>query len=97
MASDPKRVQALFLEAVELPVADRSVFLDRECDADVELRQRVDALLEAHDQPGSFLDRPAQGPVSTREEQSGAEMADASERTPLAEKAARSPSRGGEH
>jgi hypothetical protein len=45
---------------VELPAAERAAFLDRECRKDLELRQRIEALLQAHDQPGSFLNQPAQ-------------------------------------
>ena len=47
MLSDPKRVQSVFLAAVEQSAADRAACLDRECGADVELRQRVEALLKA--------------------------------------------------
>ena len=57
MPADPKRVQALFLLAVEQPdAAARVEFLDRECGHDAELRARIDALLRAHDQPGSLLE-----------------------------------------
>ena len=57
MPADPKRVQALFLLAVEQPdAAARVEFLDRECGPDAELRARIDALLRAHDQPGSSLE-----------------------------------------
>src|SRR5690242_1176077 len=59
MASDPKRIQSLFLAAVEQPAADRAAFLDRECGTNAELRQRVEALLQANEQPSSFLDKPA--------------------------------------
>src|SRR5262249_55965052 len=65
MPSDLKRVQAVFLTAVEQPAADRAALLDRECGADAELRRRVEALLRAHDEPGSFLDRPAVDPAAT--------------------------------
>src|SRR5271155_5541776 len=64
MPVDPKRVQAVFLAAVEYQnPADRAAVLDRECATNVELRQRVESLLQAHDQPGSFLDQPVVGPV----------------------------------
>jgi hypothetical protein len=79
MASHPKRVQALFLAAVELPAAERAAVLDRECSDDVELRQRVEALLQAHDKPGSFLDRRARDSGATGDEQRGREEADAFE------------------
>ena len=47
MPLDPKRVQAVFLSAVECdePGA-RAAVLDRECSGDAELRQRVKALLQ---------------------------------------------------
>jgi hypothetical protein len=57
MPVDVQRVQAVFLLAAE--AADRAAVLDRECGADAELRRRVTALLAAHDDPGSFLDKPA--------------------------------------
>ncbi|NQU26437.1 MAG: protein kinase [Candidatus Nealsonbacteria bacterium] len=56
MPTDPKRVQAVFLAAAEQNAEDRATLLDRECGSDAELRQRVGALLQAHDDPGSFLD-----------------------------------------
>src|SRR5262245_31040667 len=47
MPLDPKRLQAVFLAAMEAP--DRLHVLDRECAGDSELRQRVEKLLAAHD------------------------------------------------
>jgi hypothetical protein len=66
MPVDPKRVQAVFLMAVEHqgPV-DRAVILDRECATDPELRQRVLALLRSHDEPDrgqTLLDSTASQP-----------------------------------
>jgi hypothetical protein len=59
MTLDPKRVQAVFLAAIEQEnLPDRDDVLDRECAADDELRRRVEALLIAHDHPDSLLDRP---------------------------------------
>ena len=59
MTLNPGRVQAVFLATLEQAnLADRAAVLDRECAADDELRQRVVALLNAHDQPRSFLDQP---------------------------------------
>ena len=45
MPVDPKRVQAIFLEAVDgaNPV-DRAAVLERECATDPELRQRVEGV-----------------------------------------------------
>jgi serine/threonine protein kinase/Flp pilus assembly protein TadD len=54
---DPKRVQNTFLAAVDAAEGDaRAALLDRECGADVELRQRVEALLRAHDHPDGLSD-----------------------------------------
>src|SRR5438876_3856213 len=52
------REEALFTLAVEKPAAERAAFLDRECSGDVELRQRVEALLGAHATAGEFLNEP---------------------------------------
>jgi serine/threonine protein kinase len=60
MPVDPQRLKELFLAAAGLPsAAERAALLDRECGADAELRQRVQALLQAHDDSGGFLARPA--------------------------------------
>src|SRR5690242_5465955 len=42
-----KRVEAIFLELVELPDAQRGPMLEERCGADPELRQRVQRLLDA--------------------------------------------------
>jgi serine/threonine protein kinase/tetratricopeptide (TPR) repeat protein len=63
MPVDSKRVQSLFLGAVEHAApADRAAVLDRGCGYDAELRRRVEALLRAHDEPDSRLDRPLVAP-----------------------------------
>jgi tetratricopeptide (TPR) repeat protein/serine/threonine protein kinase len=60
MPVDSERVQSVFLAAVEVAdPAARAAVLDRECGSDAELRQRVETLLRAHDEPGSLLDMPA--------------------------------------
>jgi len=60
MPADPQRVQAIFLAAAEQSdPTGRAALLTRECGDDVELRQRVEDLLQAHDEPQSFLERPA--------------------------------------
>ncbi|HQR05504.1 MAG TPA: tetratricopeptide repeat protein [Gemmatales bacterium] len=62
MPIDPKRVQAVFLAAVEQTERSaRAAVLDHECSGDNELRRRVEALLRANDEPGSYLDQPAVG------------------------------------
>ena len=61
MPGDPHRVQAVFLATVEQPASERAAYLDHECGDDKDLRHRVEALLLAHDEPGSFLDSPPPG------------------------------------
>ena len=59
MATDPERVKALFLAAIERSdPAGRRAFLDAEAGNDPELRDRLDALLAAYDRPPGALDRP---------------------------------------
>jgi WD40 repeat protein len=63
MPVDAKRVQAAFLAVVEATdAAQQAAILDRECAADPELRDRVEALLRAHHAPASILQRPAVEP-----------------------------------
>jgi serine/threonine protein kinase/tetratricopeptide (TPR) repeat protein len=58
MAIDPERIKALFLAAIERgDPAERRAFLDAEA-GDVELRNRLNALLAAYGQPPAVLDRP---------------------------------------
>jgi hypothetical protein len=60
MPIDAERVQAVFAAAVEATdPAQQAAILDRECAADAALRFRVEALLQAHRDPASILDRPA--------------------------------------
>ena len=50
----------MFQEALERDLAARPAFLDASCAGDAELRARVEALLAAHDEAGSFLESPTQ-------------------------------------
>jgi hypothetical protein len=62
MLLDPSRVQEVFLMAASYQdPADRAAILDRECLADSELRLRVEALLEAHDQINDSAKQPRVG------------------------------------
>src|SRR5215212_4835300 len=67
MSPPDDRLKDLFDRAAELPdTAGRAAFLDRECAGDAALRERVEALLRAHDAAGSFLaDRPVPDPDET--------------------------------
>ena len=59
MPVDAERVQAIFWEVVQVSdPAGRVAVLERECPAGGELRQRVEALLKAHDDAGAFLSEP---------------------------------------
>src|SRR5882762_4628442 len=50
---------AVFTEALRLPPEERDRYLSEACKGDGEFRRRVEALLEAHEQAGDFLGRPA--------------------------------------
>ncbi len=72
--ADPKRVRAIFLEAVENHAPDGwRQFLDQACGTDQELRQRVEILLRAHEQANTLLD-PAPVPPSATIDQPPAEI-----------------------
>ena len=47
MASDPQRIDELFLEAADLPRAERAAFLDRVCAGDPAAREEIESLLRA--------------------------------------------------
>jgi serine/threonine protein kinase len=63
MATDPKRVQAVFLAAAQ--AADRADFLNRECSDNAELRRLVEALLRDRDQVDSSPEQPDAPPGPT--------------------------------
>ena len=53
----------LFLAALQISdPEERSTWLDRACEGDAVLRQRIDVLLLALDKAGSLLDKPVVGP-----------------------------------
>lgn len=62
---DPQSVEGLFLTvlAMDSP-AERAAFLDQVCGDDAPRRRRIEALLRAYDDAGSFLEHPAT-PVGT--------------------------------
>src|SRR5438034_11102011 len=54
--------ETIFSEAMaEASAQERSVFLDKACGDNAELRSRVEVLLAAHDRAGSFLEAPPTG------------------------------------
>ena len=72
------RIRNLFMDVADLPPADRGAVLGRLCAGDRALRHAVDALLDAHDSAGSFMDNPAaQAPPFPEARLLGNEQADA--------------------
>jgi hypothetical protein len=59
MKGEPGREVVVFTEALKFSVQERAAFLERVCAGDENLRQKVEALLRAHDRLGSFLEQPA--------------------------------------
>ena len=51
--------ELLFHQACERPAHERAAFLDQACAGDPAQRRRVEALVQAHANPGSFLQAPA--------------------------------------
>jgi len=61
MNCDPGREVTVFTEALKVPVRERAAFLERACAGHENLRHKVEALLEAHDRLGRFLEEPPNG------------------------------------
>ena len=61
MSETADRTESLFAAAVALPPEERGAYLERECAGDPALRDRVVALLRAHDRAGHVIDRPVNG------------------------------------
>ena len=59
MAHDDSTFDSVFCGAIEIASsADRAAFIARACGADQELRHRLERLIDAHFQAGSFLECP---------------------------------------
>jgi len=64
MAHDDPGFDTIFAEAIEIPSPEgRAAFLARSCGEDEGLRLRLERLIEAHFQAGSFLESPATLPL----------------------------------
>ena len=61
MPETADRTESLFAAAVALTPDERAAYLERECAGDSALRDRVLALLRAHDRAGHVIDRPVAG------------------------------------
>jgi serine/threonine protein kinase/tetratricopeptide (TPR) repeat protein len=63
------KLESIFGNALAQPTPEaRTRYLSEACAEDAELRQRVEALLKAHDDAGKFLDPPAVATVPTSDE-----------------------------
>ena len=58
----------LFRAAVSLPPERRAAYLDEASAGDPDLRRRVEKMLDAQAQAGSFLEQPSRSPVMTVDE-----------------------------
>src|SRR5215510_12015474 len=65
----PSPLEAVFFAALEKgSPQERAAYLDQACAGDPDLRRRVEKMLAAQAQAGSFLEQPAPGPVITVDE-----------------------------
>src|SRR4051812_40430393 len=55
MAAATPNARNIFLAALDRPPAERAAYLGEACADNAALRQRVEALLRAHDAPGAFM------------------------------------------
>ena len=59
-------IKTIFAEALEKPSAEgQAAYVKKACGSNSELRSRVEALLESHNEAGSFFQKPAIGPAIT--------------------------------
>jgi eukaryotic-like serine/threonine-protein kinase len=61
MPETADRTESLFAAAVALEPEERGAYLERECAGDPALRDRLLALLKAHDRAGHVIDQPLNG------------------------------------
>jgi tetratricopeptide (TPR) repeat protein/serine/threonine protein kinase len=67
--NDPSPLEAIFFAALERgSPQERAAYLDGACAGDPDLRRRVEKMLAAQAQAGSFLEQPARSPVTTADE-----------------------------
>jgi len=70
MNESPEREEQIFAEALALPAGERPRFLDHACRGDAGLRQRIEALVQAHESAGGFMAAdaaPAAAPLDAAE------------------------------
>lgn len=54
-----RRIEEVFVAALEHEAPARAIFLDKECGGDESLRAEVESLLASHEQAGGFIEVPA--------------------------------------
>jgi serine/threonine protein kinase/tetratricopeptide (TPR) repeat protein len=74
MPTDLLNVRSIFDSAAEMPAGERIAYLDAACAGAPEVRQRVEALLQAYENAGSFLESPAADAALTVATSSNAEV-----------------------
>ncbi|MGH7978997.1 MAG: serine/threonine protein kinase, partial [Limisphaerales bacterium] len=62
MNESPNHEAVIFEAALKLPVGQRANYLRETCGDDIDLRVRVEALLQAHENAGAFLEEPIAAP-----------------------------------
>ena len=72
-----RQVTELFDALIDVPAAERATTLEKLCDTDTALRAEVDALLEASDNAGRFMEEPARDYVAPMLGASAAELDEA--------------------
>src|SRR5688572_16475 len=73
MKADWRRIEEVFLAALEQPGENRGIFVMESCEDDAGLREEVLAMLRSHEETGSFMETPAyQMNAELLAEQSGA-------------------------
>ena len=80
MASSSSAESIFFAALGKASPAERAAYLDEVCRGDADLRRRVERLLEAHPQVGTFLEQPLAGNVADEARASGDRAAAASDR-----------------
>jgi eukaryotic-like serine/threonine-protein kinase len=66
MAEPRHDARVIFLAALDCKTPeDRAALIGEKCGHDTDLRRRVEALLQAHDDPGDFLSAPAAAPQAS--------------------------------
>ena len=72
MKADWKRIEEVFLAALEEPMEKRPAFVEQACGGDTQLRDEVLAMLRSHEETADFLETPAyQSNAELLAEQSG--------------------------